>query len=97
MRLLFKNKIIKGLRVNVNEAPSILNCESCIAAKAHRAPFPQRAEKRADEFGDLTHTGAWESLYVTHTPGRKKNFILFIDDYTIFTTVKLMKDKASLK
>ena len=48
-------------------------------------------------FGDLTHTDVWGSPHVKHTPGGNQYSILFIDDYTRYCTVKLMKNKVSVK
>ena len=57
MKQLFEKGPINGMAVDKSESvPSALNCESCIAAKAHRAPFTLNTQKRAEKFGDLTHS-----------------------------------------
>lgn len=98
LKLLFKKDHVKGIKINENEpVPKELSCESCIAAKSHRLPFPLKATKRSKKFGDLTHTDVWGSPHVKQTPGGNQYFILFIDDYTRFVTVKLIKDKSCVK
>ncbi|KAI0994431.1 hypothetical protein K3495_g13751, partial [Podosphaera aphanis] len=98
MKQIFDKGLINGINLEENEpVPSALNCESCIVAKAHRAPFTLNASKRAEKFGDLTHSDVWGSPNVKHTPGGNRYFILFIDDHSRYVTIKLMKDKVSVK
>ena len=98
MKLLFKKGLIKGIMIDKNEPiPNSLNCVSCVLAKAHRAPFPIQVETKSRKIGDLTHTDVWGSPNVKHTPGGNQYFILFIDDFTRHISVKLMKDKISVK
>ncbi|KAI0999360.1 hypothetical protein K3495_g8834 [Podosphaera aphanis] len=98
LKFLLNNKLLEGFEIDKSEEiPLKLDCESCILAKAHRASFSKRTDNRTSAFGDLTHTDVWGSVNVKNTPGGNKYFILFIDDYTRYTTVKFMKDKASIK
>ncbi|KAI1002209.1 hypothetical protein K3495_g5995 [Podosphaera aphanis] len=53
--------------------------------------------RSSTKFGDLTHTDVWGSPNAQQIPGGNRYFILFIDDFTRYVTVKLMKDKASVK
>ncbi|POS82585.1 hypothetical protein EPUL_005263, partial [Erysiphe pulchra] len=56
---IFDNGLIEGIKISEHEMRlKELNCESCIAAKAHRAPFSKLAERRSSQFGDLTHPDA---------------------------------------
>lgn len=98
MRVIFKKSLVEGLKVDKNEPiPLSLSCRSCIEAKAHRAPFPSITEKRTKIFGELIHTDVWGSPNMKQTPGGNQYFILFIDDYTRYVTVKLMRSKACVK
>ena len=98
LKLLFEKNLVEGIEIDKNEVPpTAIDCESCILAKAHRAPFSNIAERFTKRFGDLTHTDVWGSPNVKQTPGGNKYFILFIDDFTRYITVKLMKDKSSVK
>ncbi|KAI0995437.1 hypothetical protein K3495_g12742 [Podosphaera aphanis] len=98
LKLLFGGRMVDGIGLHRDESiPQFLNCKSCILAKAHRKAFPKCAEKYSENYGDLIHTDVWGSPNVKQTPGGNQYFILFIDDHTRHTTVKLMKDKASVK
>ncbi|KAI0996183.1 Retrovirus-related Pol polyprotein from transposon TNT 1-94 [Podosphaera aphanis] len=98
LKLLFKNNRVTGITIDKNEPiPLALTCESRIAAKAHRAPFSMKKVRSSTKFDDLTHKDVWGSPNVKQSPGGNRYFILFIDDFTRYVTVKLMKDKASVK
>lgn len=98
LKILFNKGLVEGVEIDKDQKiPSVLDCESCIAAKSHRAPFPLQAKRQSTKFGDLTHTDVWGSTNLKHTPGGNQYFILFIDDYTRYISVKLMKNKSSVK
>lgn len=98
LKMLFKRDHVDGIKIDEDEPiPKELSSESCIAAKSHKLPFPLLTTKRSKQFGDLTHTDVWGSPHVRQTPGGNQYFILFIDDYTRFITVKLVKDKSCVK
>ncbi|POS85028.1 hypothetical protein EPUL_005203, partial [Erysiphe pulchra] len=93
---IFDNGLIEGIKISEHETrPKEFNCGSCTAAKAHREPFSKLAERRSSQFGELTHSDVLGSSNIKHTPDGNQYFVLFIDDYTRFITVKLIKDKAS--
>ncbi|POS82241.1 hypothetical protein EPUL_004706, partial [Erysiphe pulchra] len=70
LKLIFSKGSIDGILIDKNEAtPTALDCESCILAKAHRAPFTNRVERRTKKFGELTHIDVWRSPNVKQTPG----------------------------
>ncbi|KAI0992839.1 hypothetical protein K3495_g15345, partial [Podosphaera aphanis] len=97
MKIIFGKELVNGIKLDQKSIPISLGCESCIAAKAHKTPYPLHSLKRTEMFGDLTHSDVWGSPNVKHTPGGNQYFILFIDDYTRYITVELMKNKASVK
>lgn len=98
LKLLFNKRLVEGIVIdNQQPIPQALPCESCIAAKAHRPPFSLKATRHSKQFGDLTRSDVWGSPNITKTPGGNQYFILFIDDFTRYVTVKLMRDKASVK
>ena len=98
LKLLFNKNHVDGIKIDKDEpVPQELFCESCIAAKAHKLPFPLQSRKKSKKFGDLVHSDVWGSPHVKHTPGGNQYFILFIDDFTRFVTVKLMKNKSCVK
>lgn len=98
LKHILNKKLVEGIKIDKDEpVPHELFCESCILAKAHRLPFPLQSIRKSKNFGDLTHSDVWGSPHVKQTPGGNQYFILFIDDYTRFVTVKLMKNKSCVK
>lgn len=65
-------------------------CEVCIQAKMTKRPFPK--VERNSELLDLVHSDICE-LNGMLTRGGNRYFITFIDDYSKFTYVYLMKHK----
>lgn len=46
LKLIFSKGLIDGIQIDKNEVlPTALDCESCILAKAHRAPFSNQVER----------------------------------------------------
>lgn len=67
-------------------------CVPCTQAKAHRNPFPS-SKSQAPHVGYLVHTDVCYIGIPTIT-GDFTMFILFIDDYSRYTTVFLLRTKA---
>ena len=67
-------------------------CESCLLGKMTKTPFSGKGE-RAVALLDLVHTDVC-GLMSTHARGGYDYFITFIDDYSRFGYVYLMKYKS---
>ena len=80
---------VKGLHIGNPTKPLV--CEGCIFGKSHRLKFPVGGG-RADNVGDLIHADVCGPMHVP-TPEGYRYFVLFKDDCSRFSVVKLMKNK----
>ena len=74
---------------------SSLECESCQLGKHTRVSFPKRLDPRTKSLFELVHTNVWGPSRSTSTLGFRY-FITFIDDYSQYTWLFLMKTRAEL-
>ena len=68
-------------------------CDSCLAEKQRRLPFPKTAKYHAAEALELVHG----DLYGPITPathGGRKYFILLVDDYNRYMWLQLLTSKG---
>jgi transposase InsO family protein len=84
--------IVTGLEIDESMDP-VLNCESCIQAKAAHQSFPKESTTQAERPGDLTHSDLWGPSRTT-SPSGSKYFILFMDDHTWRITIKFLHQKS---
>ena len=87
-------KVIKGLKVDPS-SNSNLQCETCIAAKMSRTPFPKYGATRAIKVGDITHSNLWGPARV-ESIGRNLYYVAFINDYSCYVTVKFLNSKSEV-
>ncbi|CAH9120171.1 unnamed protein product [Cuscuta epithymum] len=74
---------------------SSLECESCHLGKQPRKSFPRRVNNRATSPFDLVHTDVWGPYRVTSTLGFRY-FVIFVDDFSRYTWLFLMKERFEL-
>lgn len=67
-------------------------CEACLAGKHNRIPFPRTAMYRATSPLELVHAYLCGPISPL-TPGRKKYFLLIVDDLTRYMWVPLIRSK----
>jgi hypothetical protein len=58
MEKLVKRQLVEGLTIDKN-SPPLSQCDACIQAKITTRPYPQEAQNRRDEPGELTHSDIW--------------------------------------
>lgn len=73
----------------------LTQCEACIKGKIHRTAMPNSATHRASKILELVHSDVCGPMNTTSLGGAKY-FVTFIDDYSRFTVVKLMKAKSEV-
>ena len=81
--------------MNESDAGSVIQCEACIKGKAHRTAMPQVATHRAKKPVDLIHSDVCGPMKVPSLSGARY-FVTFIDDYSRYIVIKLMKSKAEV-
>jgi hypothetical protein len=67
-------------------------CQSCLAAKQTRAPFPRSTHWRADEPLELVHVDLCGPIIIA-TAGGNKYFMLLVDDCKRWRTMFMLKSK----
>ena len=78
---------------DVDESSDFVDCETCVQAKQHRAPFPQTVERTSTYPGEITHVDLWGPARFTATNGARY-YMSFIDDYSRHCTLKLLAKKS---
>ena len=68
------------------------DCMACIRAKSHLSTFPP-SDKRASRIGELVHSDI-DVISVTNVIGGYTYFITFLDDYSRYLTVYLLRKKS---
>ena len=74
---------------------SSLTCESCQLRKHTRVSFPKHLNNRAKSPFELVHNDVWGPCRTASTLGFQY-FVTFIDDYSRYTWLFLMKNRAEL-
>ena len=75
----------------LDNTPSTL-CVPCTQAKAHRSPF-KASQSHAKAIGELVHTDVCY-IGIPSILGDFTMFILFIDDFSRYITIYLLRSKA---
>ena len=96
IKRLEKERLAGG--IELSECNMKLKCVSCLKGKMARKSFPKASTSRTQHPLDLIHSDVCGPMN-TETPGKKKYFLTFIDDYSRYTTVYLLnaKDEVSIK
>ena len=69
------------------------NCDHCVTGKGHRQPFPKVSTTHTSKLLELVHSDVVGPLE-TPSHGGSRYFVTFIDDYSNWTTVYMMKKKS---
>lgn len=75
------------------ECPKILNCEVCLQGKMARMKFPKKSENRTKGVLHLVHSDLCGAMQ-TATPSGKKYMVTFIDDFSKYTVIELLREKS---
>ena len=93
IRLMIKDNMINGVEIKNNRTEE--KCEVCIQAKIHRKTFPKKNEITSKQPLELIHTdlcGPMSNI----TPSGSRYFLTFIDDYSRFCVVYILKNKGEV-
>ena len=71
-------------------------CDACAMGKAHRLPFPKVASRREDQVMGLIHSDLSGKLRVKTRNGYRY-YMTFVDDYSRYCVVRLLKKKSDAK
>ncbi|KAK2578606.1 hypothetical protein KPH14_001023 [Odynerus spinipes] len=81
--------IVRGIKVD--EYKKNIHCEVCVRGKMTRAPFP-RISDRSTDILDIIHSDVRGPMR-TESNGKARYFITFVDDYSRWCEVRLMRGK----
>lgn len=87
-----KNEELIGLNFSANE--TLPECDVCVQAKLHRIPAPTRNKnsRRTNDLLEIVHSDVCGPIQ-TPSLGNKRYFVTFIDDYSRYCKVYLIKTK----
>lgn len=84
--------MVRGLELKHNDCAEVSGvCEPCLKGKQHRNPFPKRNEKAAGLL-NLVHSDVCGKVGSPSLSG-SEYFVTFIDSYSHFTWVYILKRK----
>lgn len=91
LKLALQNQNLLGL--NFNPSETLGECETCILAKMHRVPAPrEKTAQRTSELLEIVHTDVCGPIRTPTIKGNKY-FVTFIDDYSRYSRVYILKNK----
>ena len=91
---LHTEKLVEGMKmVKLKQLDN--NCEGCAVGKATRQPFPKSSSKKSSAVLDLIHSDVCGPLNIPSVGG-SIYFVTFIDDYSNFVYVYLLKRKSEV-
>ncbi len=76
-----------------NSASGGFTCDGCVLGKGHRSPIPKKSSSRASQILELVHSDLNGPLDGASLGG-SRYFITFIDDFSKWTTVYMMRKKS---
>lgn len=88
LKKLSREKLVSGIDVN----DDLSFCESCVFGKQCRVPFPKKSVKRAEAPLEIVHSDVCGKVSSPSFSGCQY-FLTFIDDYTHYVWVYVLKTK----
>ena len=91
---LHSENLVEGMKlVNLKKADT--DCEGCALGKATRHPFPKSSSKKSNRVLDLVNSDVCGPLNVASVGG-SVYFLTFIDDYSNYVSVYILKRKREV-
>jgi len=92
IRNMVDKNIVTGIKLTRDSSQDI-TCDGCILGKGHRSPIPKKSMTRSSNILQLVHSDVNGPLE-TASIGGSRYFITFIDDYSKWTVVYMMRTKS---
>lgn len=92
---LIRSDMIEGIEGKVSSDSSQKICEPCMMGKQAKLPFEECVKSRSSRPLELVHTDVC-GPFKPESWDDKKIFVTFIDDYTHFTAVYVLKAKSDV-
>lgn len=71
-------------------------CETCLQAKSTRLPFPRQSSSQSNDVLELVHSDVCGPMQ-TQSPSGKRYVLTFIDDYSHYTVIYLLRKKSEVE
>lgn len=94
IKRMLNEKLVTGIELKTN-CNCQSECEICIKSKLTRKPFVKEKHKITKRILDLVHTDLCEMRTLTHS--KLKYVLTFIDDYSRYTKIYLLREKSETK
>lgn len=93
IREMLSKEMVDGIKIS--DCGIKAQCEVCLKAKVTRLPF-ESSKGRSNTVLDLIHTDVCGPMQ-TCSPGGKRYVLTFIDDFSRYTTIYLLKEKSEVR
>ena len=90
VKLLHDQNLVTGM--SLSSCDKVDGCHGCALGKSTRNPFPKKSENKSTRPLQLIHSDVCGPIHVPSIGG-SRYFVTFIDDYSRYVTVHLMKTK----
>ena len=94
VKMLYNKSMVNGMNVNSQEEID-RKCEGCAYGKQNRQPFPKKTSHQSTHPLELIHSDVCGPMNV-NSVGGSRYFVTFIDDYSRYTAVYMMKNKSEV-
>lgn len=94
IKRMLNEKLVTGIELKTN-CNCQTECEICIKSKLTRKAFVKEKRKITKRILDLVHTDLCEMRTLTHS--KLKYVLTFIDDYSRYTKIYLLREKSETK
>ena len=91
LKLLVEKKMVSGLALSSNGEVADA-CDGCVLGKSKRLSFPKKSNHRSSQPLELVHADVCGPLHVVSVGGSRW-FVAFVDDYSRYVSVYMMKSK----
>ena len=90
LKLMTSERLVDGLNYDVSKPVGF--CESCVMGKTHRTSFPTSGRRRGELPLQIVHSDVCGKMNTKSLSGGEF-FLTFIDDYSHFTWIYILKYK----
>ena len=90
IKLLYDQKLVTGM--NLTSVDRVEACHGCAVGKSKRLPFPKKSNRKTSRPLELIHSDVCGPFHLTSVGG-SRYFVTFVDDYSRYVTVYMLKSK----
>ena len=91
VKLLFNQKLVTGMKLSSTD--HVEGCHGCAVGKSKRVPFPKKSDRKTTRPLELVHSDVCGPFHVDSVGG-SRYFVTFVDDYSRYVTVFMIKSKS---